>query len=75
MAAKTLKEAVALGICSARAGKGVEPAIDQITKELRDFFAHEVMRMEGRHGLGMPNQLTAKDLFDKVFSDIPAFNK
>jgi hypothetical protein len=75
MAAKTLKEAIALGLCSAPQGQGIELATTSIANELRDFFSHEVQRMELSHGLGLPHQATPKDLFDKVFANIPAFKK
>lgn len=61
MAAKTIKEAIELAIC-------VGPANDvqeRLLSELRDYVAHRVMILG--------ENATASDLFEEMFSKVPAF--
>jgi len=73
MAAKNLKEAVEQAFCAAPQNMGVDALIDEVVFQLRDFFAHEVLRLEAKHCLGVENSSTAHDLFESVFKEIPAF--
>ncbi len=46
----------------------------RLKRELRDYFAHEIMRFEQRTNLGI-NDGTARAFFDTIFKDIPAIKK
>lgn len=61
MPGKTIQEAVRKGLSE----KTVEQIERDIVNHIRDYFAHEVMKL--------PENATAKELFDLVFKHIPAF--
>lgn len=62
MASKTIQESIEKGLCV-----GPMSSIrNRLIGELRDYFAHQVMFL----GEGA----TAMQLFEKVFSEVPAFN-
>jgi len=65
VAAKTIQEAVELGT------KGLLADTDTLVKELRDFFAHKTIKVDGQ-AAKVGRQATAIELFEEVFRDISA---
>lgn len=75
MASKTIQEAIQVGFKKFIEGglsKEDEPVImEALVKELRDFFAHEVMKINGPAAKEM-REATALELFERVFKSISA---
>lgn len=81
MAAKTLREA----ICNATLERGIDLTEDQIRTlegELRDFFIHEIARVNGPPPLGgtelqkvewQLEESTLLGLFHSVFKDVSSY--
>lgn len=67
MAAKTIQEALTNGFNSYL---DTQTETD-LANELRDFFAHEIMRMQGAEN----KNVSAMELFEKVFAEVPALGK
>lgn len=63
MASKTLREAIERAFCKG----SVKDVKERLINELRDYAAHRTMIL-GEYA-------TAKDLFDEIFKDVPAFKK
>jgi signal recognition particle GTPase len=65
-----IKKALCLGVSHELTNR-IEEAeriiVDKLKSELRDYFAHEVMRMYG------DEDATSKKLFDVAFKNISAF--
>lgn len=70
MAAKTLREAINRVW---KPGNIDEETVAELEGELRDFFAHEVMKFTANRD--EVQSATVQDFFDRIFGNIPAFKK